>query len=117
MHGPKGTKFDKDMYSAGTYLEVVPKQKIVATDYFSDSKGNKITPKESGLEDPDFPDELIVTVLFEEVKPDKTKLTIVYPEPSSREQKKAMLKSGMKDGWNSTLDKLDRFLTKSVRDR
>jgi len=59
MHGPKGSEFDKDMYSAGVYKEIIPLKKIVISDYFSDANGNKIDPKSAGMS-PDFPDDLNV---------------------------------------------------------
>ncbi len=110
MHGPAGSEWDRDIYSAGVYKEIVPNEKLVVTDYFSDENGNMITPEESGLEDPNFPKESTVTVLFEEVDGGKTKLSIVYPKPETEEQMQAMLKSGMKEGWNSSLDKLAESL-------
>ena len=60
--------------------------------------------------DPNFPKESTVTVLFEETQAGRTKLSIIYPEPAKKEQMEAMLKSGMKEGWNSSLDKLERVL-------
>src|SRR5437660_792412 len=30
MHGPAGSQFDMDMWSTGTYTEIVPMEKIVA---------------------------------------------------------------------------------------
>ncbi len=116
MHGPKGSKWDKDMYSAGIYKEIVPpstssgQAKLVVTDYFSDENGNMTTPIDSGLEDPNFPKEHTVTVLFEEIESGKTKLSIIYPKPETEKQFQAMLKSGMKEGWNSSLDKLAEAL-------
>jgi len=49
-------------------------------------------------------------VLFEEIKDGKTKLAIIYPKPQTKEQLEAMQKSGMQEGWNSSLDKLKRAL-------
>ncbi len=114
MHGPKGSDWDRDMYSAGIYKEIVPMEKLVATDYFSDEAGNKIDPKKYGMA-PDVPTEMNVIVRFEDAGPpggeaSKTKLTIEYPRPDSEEQFQAMLKSGMKEGWNSSLDKLAESL-------
>ena len=108
MHGPKGTQFDKDMYSAGVYKEIVPMEKLVVTDYFSDKDGNKTSPTEQGLPT-DMPEEMTVTVLFEDVADGKTKLSIVY-QPESDKQYDAMLKSGMKEGWATSLDKLAESL-------
>src|SRR5437879_13910376 len=47
MHGPVGSEWDKDMYSAGEFKEIVPNEKIVTTDYFSDEHGNKMNPVRS----------------------------------------------------------------------
>lgn len=109
MHGPAGSEWDKDMYSAGVYKEIVPNEKLVVTDYFSDEEGNLMEPSEQG-QDPNFPKEMTVTVLFEEVEGGKSKLSVIYPKPETEEQLQAMLKSGMKDGWNSSLNKLEASL-------
>lgn len=112
MHGPEGTEWDKDIYSAGVYKEIVTNEKLVVTDYFSDEFGNMITPQDSGLEDPNFPKETTVTVVFEEVENGITKLSIIYPMPESPEQREAILKSGMEEGWNSSLNKLAEVIEK-----
>lgn len=109
MHGPKGSEWDKDMYSAGIYKEIVPNVKLVVTDYFSDENGKMMDPADFG-QDPNFPKESTVTVLFEEAPAGKTKFSIIYPKPETKEQMDAMLKSGMNEGWNSSLDKLEKVL-------
>lgn len=111
MHGPAGSEWDKDIYSAGIYKEIVPNEKLVVTDYFSDEAGNKIKPSKEGM-DQNFPDEMTVTVLFEKIEDNKAKLTIIYPHPETEEQYQAMLKSGMKEGWNSSLNKFALALEK-----
>ncbi|PKN17346.1 MAG: hypothetical protein CVU71_16320 [Deltaproteobacteria bacterium HGW-Deltaproteobacteria-6] len=110
MHGPKGSEWDKDMYSAGIYQEIVPGKKLVLTDYFSNEKGEMQEPADYGM-DSDFPKESTVTVLFEEPETGRTKLSVIYPEPAKKEQMEAMLKSGMKEGWNSSLEKLGAVLS------
>jgi uncharacterized protein YndB with AHSA1/START domain len=105
MHGPAGTEWDKDMYSSGIYKEIVPMEKIVTTDYFSDENGNKIAPTKEG-QAPDFPNEMTVTILFKDAEDGKTKLSIAYSRPESDAQFEAMIKSGMQEGWNQSLDKL-----------
>lgn len=112
MHGPKGSEWDRDMYSAGVYKEIIPNEKLVVTDYFSDEKGEMMEPSEQG-QDANFPKESTVTVLFAEIEGGKTKLTIIYPKPETEEQFQALLKSGMTEGWNSSLDKLASELAKS----
>jgi uncharacterized protein YndB with AHSA1/START domain len=105
MHGPPGTPFDSDMYSAGVFKEIVPGEKLVISDYFSDKDGNKVDPTTMGMA-PDMPAEMDVVVLFETVEGNKTKLSIVYPKPASQAAFEAMLKSGMEEGWSTSLDKL-----------
>lgn len=105
MQGPKGSKWDRVMYSAGVFKEIVPKQKIVTTDYFSDELGNKISPVKEG-QDQDFPTEMTATILFEDLGENRSKISITYPKAENETQYEAMLKSGMKEGWRSALDKL-----------
>ncbi len=109
MHGPEGSEFDKDLYSAGVYKEIVPMEKLLVSDYFSDAEGNKIDPTVYGMNG-DMPEEMDVVVTFKEVGGGKTRLTIEYPRPESEERFQAMLKSGMEEGWNSSLDKLAQSL-------
>jgi uncharacterized protein YndB with AHSA1/START domain len=109
MHGPEGSEWDKDMYSAGIYKEIIPYKKLVVTDYFSDEDGNPVSPTQHGLES-DTPQEMTATFEFEDMGDDKTKLTITYPKPETREQYEALLRSGMTDGWNQSLDKLEGIL-------
>lgn len=109
MHGPKGSEYDRDLYSAGIYKEIVPGKKLVVSDYFSDSEGNKTNPTEHGLSS-DMPAEMEVVVQLEEVEPEKTKLSIIY-SPESDSQFEAMKKSGMEQGWGSSLEKLDKVLS------
>lgn len=109
MHGPKGSEFDKDLYSAGIYKEIIPMEKLVVTDYFSDKNGTKVNPVSVGMS-PNMPDETNVITSFENVGQGKTKVTIEYLRPKSYAQFEEMLKSGMVDGWNSSLNKLEKYL-------
>lgn len=58
--------------------------------------------------DPLFPKENIVTITFEEIG-SQTKLTVLYIVESD-EVLQAMLRMQMREGWDSTLDKLGRSL-------
>ena len=111
MQGPEGSEWDKVMYSAGEYKEIIPNEKLVATDYFSDEDGNMINPDKQG-QDPNFPKVMTVTVLFEEISEGKTKLSIIYPKPETVEEMEAIQKSGMKEGWMSSLNKLEKVVEK-----
>lgn len=95
MQSPEGQKF----WTTGTYLEIVPKEKIVWTDSFADEKGDVVSGAFYGLGD-DFPLILQVTLLFAEEQ-GKTRLTLIHagmPKGEMREQTAV--------GWNESLDKL-----------
>lgn len=98
MRGPEGSEWDKDMYSGGIYKEIVPLKKIVFTDSFMDKDGNVITGAEYGM--PDMPEELLVTLIFEEIEGGKTKLTLRH------EGFPAESDMGAEEGWGQSLDKL-----------
>ncbi len=104
MHGPKGSEFDKDMWSTGTFKEIVPMEKIVTTDYFSDEHGNIISPKDYGMPG-EWPDEgMTVTATFEDAAPGKTKVTIVHSGHPKEMAEPATM------GWNQSLDKFAAIL-------
>jgi uncharacterized protein YndB with AHSA1/START domain len=109
MQGEKGTQWENVMYSAGVFEEIVPNEKLVLTDYFSDEEGNKLPPMTFG-QDQNFPDEMTITVLFNETADGKTELILKYPKPETEEQMNAMIASQMEAGWNSSLDKLAKSL-------
>ncbi len=111
MKGPDGSEWDKVMYSAGIFKEIIPNEKIVATDFFSDENGEKMEPKDFG-QDQNFPAEMHTTILFEDTENGQTKLTIIYPKPENESQFEAMLKSGMKEGWQSSLNKFASIVEK-----
>lgn len=98
MRGPDG----KDYWSTGVFREIVPNEKLVMTDSFSDPQGNPVPASQYGMEG-DWPNELLVTVKFEESN-GKTKMTLQHaglPE-EAREMCEA--------GWNESFDKLAESL-------
>lgn len=103
MHGPAGTEYDKDMPSGGEYLEVVPMEKIVASDYFMDDNGNKVNAAAVGMPG-EWPDEMKVTVTFEDAGEGKTKLTLVH------EGHPADFAHMAEAGWNESLDKFEAIV-------
>lgn len=107
FHGCMRDPDGKDYWSGGVYQEVVPEEKIVVSDFFSDEHGNVVDPVGYGA-DPLFPKENIVTITFEEIE-NKTKLTILYLVESD-EVLQVMLQMQMREGWESSLDKLGRTL-------
>jgi uncharacterized protein YndB with AHSA1/START domain len=99
MHGPAGTEFDKDMWSVGIYKEIVPMEKIVMSDNFADAEGNIVSPKDYGMPG-EWPEEMMVTVTFEDAGPGKTKMTLVHTGHAMEMADMA------KQGWSESLDKL-----------
>lgn len=103
MQGPPGTDWDRVMYSGGEYLEIVPMEKIVATDYFTDEKGAWIDPSTLGMPG-EWPEKMKVTVVFEDAGEGKTKLTLTH------EGHPAEMAKDAESGWSSSLDKFAKIL-------
>jgi len=99
MRSPEG----KDYWSTGFFHEIVPFERIVATDHFADEKGNVVPATSYGMS-PDYPVEMLVTVTFEAADR-RTKLTLKHAGiPPGREME------GARQGWNESLDKLAAVL-------
>jgi uncharacterized protein YndB with AHSA1/START domain len=93
----------KDIWSTGFYREIVPLERIVAPDSFADEKGNIVPATYYGMS-PDFPLEMLLTVLFEESQR-RTKLTLRHAGiPAGKDMRDAQ------EGWNQSLDKLAQVL-------
>jgi uncharacterized protein YndB with AHSA1/START domain len=103
MQGPPGTEWDKVMYSGGEYLEIVPMEKIVSTDYFTDETGAWIDPSMLGMPG-EWPEKMKVTVTFEDAGEGRTKLTLTH------EGHPAEMASDAEAGWSSSFDKFARIL-------
>ncbi|CAG0981758.1 MAG: SRPBCC domain-containing protein [Candidatus Methanoperedens sp.] len=99
MRSPEG----KDYWSTGVYRVIVPMERIVCTDSFSDEEGNVVPATYYGMS-PDFPLEMLVTVTFEE-SGGKTKLILRHTGiPHGADQE------GAEQGWNESFDKLAEIL-------
>lgn len=107
MQAPEGNDpwSGKTIWSTGIYKEIVPFQKIVTTDSFSDEQGNVVSAARYGM-NADFPLELLVTVRFEDYE-GKIRLTLQHTGfPSEADC------DGAREGWNESLDKLAVVLIK-----
>jgi uncharacterized protein YndB with AHSA1/START domain len=99
MRSPDG----EDIWSTGVYKEIVHMKKIVSTDSFADTEGNVVPASQYGMSG-DWPLELEVTVMFEEVD-GKTKLTLHhqgFPDRENRDLAEA--------GWKESFNKLATYL-------
>lgn len=99
MRSPEG----QDTWSGGTYREIVPMERIVATEHHADGHGNVLPPLIDAPEG-DLPGELLVTITFEDLGA-KTKLTLRHAGIPAGEM------AGMAaDVWNQAFDKLAESL-------
>jgi len=99
MRSPEG----KDFWSTGVYREIVPFERIVATDSFADENGNIVPASHYGLSGV-WPLELLVTVTFEE-QSGRTKFTLRHVGLPPGE-----MSDLTKAGWNESFDKLEKVL-------
>lgn len=100
MRSPEGQEY----WSTGVYREIVPMERIVASDSFADKHGNVVPAAHYGMS-ADYPLEFLVTVTFEDHNDGKTKLTLRHaglPAGADRDNAGA--------GWNESLDKLAESL-------
>jgi uncharacterized protein YndB with AHSA1/START domain len=95
----------KMYWSAGEFIEVDVPSRLIVRDYLSDERGRKIPAAKYGLPE-NFPEEIIITIDFVE-EGGKTRVNLIYPLPESAEAREGMKDSGMVEGWNSSLDKLE----------
>ena len=94
MKGPDG----KEYWSGGVFREVVPMEKIVATDSFMDKDGNIVPASTYGLS-ADYPPELLMTIMFEDEPDGRTKVTIRHLGHPAMDIENA------RNGWSTSLDK------------
>lgn len=95
MIGPDG----KEYPGTSVFKEISPQDRIVATDEFGD---------DFKAENADLPAGMIVTTTFEDVG-SKTKVTISI-EHASADDKKKHEEMGVVAGWNSSLDKFEKYI-------
>ncbi len=102
MQGPD----KKIMWSSGDYEEIVVNKKIVSTDYFSDENGVMVSPQSVGMPGA-WNDKLFVTVEFETVSKNETKIMLSH-EGIPQEMYDDCVK-----GWTESIDKLQKLLEKN----
>jgi uncharacterized protein YndB with AHSA1/START domain len=95
----------QDYWSTGIYKEIVPLERIVCTDSFSDEHGNVVPASHYGMGD-DFPSEMTVIVTFEDIN-GRTKLTLQHIGMPGGEMGEMA-----NQGWNESLDKLAASLAR-----
>lgn len=95
MNGPDGA----ESWGKGAFQEIVPPEKIVTRDSFSDADGNDSTEMPS----------MLVTFSFSDLSANRTKLSITT-EFASADDMEQLAEMGMVQGWSESLDKLEELL-------
>ncbi len=102
MKGPD----NKIIWSSGNYEEIIPNKKIVNTDYFSDEDGVMVSPQSLDMPG-EWGDKLFVTVDFEAISKDQTKMVLSH-EGIPQEMHDDCIK-----GWTESIDKLQKLIEKN----
>jgi uncharacterized protein YndB with AHSA1/START domain len=101
MRSPRGQEF----WSTGLYSEIVPLERIVYTDSFSDEKGNVVPATYYGMST-EFPFEMRVTITFEDQR-GHTAMTLRHAGIPAGE-----MSDMTRAGWNQSFDKLAEVLNR-----
>lgn len=105
IRGPGGM----EMWGKQQYREIVPNEKLVHLQSFSDKDGGLGQHPMS----PQWPKYMLATTTFEDAGPGKTKLTITWQPYESDETGNAAFdaaRDGMVQGFSGTFDKLATYL-------
>jgi uncharacterized protein YndB with AHSA1/START domain len=102
MRSPEG----QDIWCGGVFQQVVAPSRIVFTDYFTNSAGEKVSPTEYGLS-AEWPVEALVTVLFDDYG-GKTNLTLLHHAGGGTDAEF----EGANEGWSQSFDKLAEYLSR-----
>jgi uncharacterized protein YndB with AHSA1/START domain len=99
------------MWGKFVYREIVPQEKLVFINSFSDENGG--TTRHPAHES--WPLEMISTFLFEDVPGGKTKFTVRWaPHNASASEVQTFdsNRNSMTQGWNGTMEQLETYLAK-----
>ena len=97
------------IWSGGVFQEVEPPARLAWTDFFADEQGYQVSPEHYGMEG--HPWEALVTVTFDDLGEDKTRLTLRHgPIPGAEHR------GGADEGWSQSFDKLAAYLAMAGED-
>ena len=91
-----------DMWSAGVFDEIDPPARLVYREYMTDPDGNKVSPPH-----PDWPEEALVTLLFDEIGNGRTKMTVTWAVPAQ-----LATEMGALAGWEQAFAKLAAYVAR-----
>jgi uncharacterized protein YndB with AHSA1/START domain len=99
IQGPDG----KRIWGTGIYEEIIPNQKIVYTDNFSDPNGNIVSAKDYGMSG-GWPETLRVTIEFKKNEDDEAEILLTH-EGIPKEAHDDCVQ-----GWNECMDKMQKLI-------
>lgn len=108
MTTPNGTP----MWGLFTYREVVPRERLVFINSFSDEAGG-VTRHPMA---PTWPLQMLSTFTFEDASDGKTKFTVRWAPYNATEEERATFDAGhasMTGGWSGTLEQLAAYLSQA----
>jgi uncharacterized protein YndB with AHSA1/START domain len=108
MKAPNGAP----MWGKFTYREIVPPERLVFINSFSDEKGG--VTRHPGA--PTWPLEMVSTFTFEELPGGKTKFTVRWATHNASAEEEKTFDSGrnsMTQGWSGTIEQLEAYLAKA----
>ena len=110
MKAPDGSA----MWGLFTYREILPREKLVCVDSFSDEK-RSVTRHPMA---PTWPLRMLTTFTFEDAGRDKTKVTVRWQTLDATPEEQATFDSdqsrvSMNNGWTGTLDNLEAYLAET----
>lgn len=113
MHYCLRTPDGGEMWGKFAYREVAKEKKLVFINSFSDAEGGTTRHPMN----PNWPLEMLTTILFEDAGPNKTKVTVIWipAEGSSETERKTFdgNRDSMKMGWGGTMEMLGAYLSSS----
>ena len=108
MRGVGLDGIERDNWNVGEYRKIVPFEKLVASMRFADAEGHPVPASHYGLPG-DWPEEVLLTVTFEDLPEGRTKITL-------RQRGIPEVVAGMTGlGWNQSFDKLAASLKSRPR--
>lgn len=99
MRSPDGQEY----WSTGTYREIIPMRRIVATDSFADEKGGIISAAQIGM-DGEWPLELLISIEFEDLG-ERTRFTLRHEGVPAGQMREMCCQ-----GWNESFDRMAEVL-------
>ena len=102
LRSPEG----KEYWGRGIYQEVVPPERIVYLDAFTDPEGNLVAPTYYGMS-ADHPGEALVTITFDDLG-GRTRVTLRHAIGAHVPER-----AGTEQGWTEMLEKLGEYVSRS----